>query len=32
MDAIESRIVKIPRILVDDDAAGKELAYIGLQD
>ncbi len=28
MDAIESGIVKIPRIPVDDDAAGKELVYL----
>ena len=30
MDAIESGIVKIPRIPVDDDAAGKELVYLQL--
>jgi type III restriction enzyme len=32
MDGIESGIVKIPRIPVDDDAAGKELVYLGLWD
>jgi len=32
MDAIESGIVKIPRIPVDDDAAGKELVYLRLWD
>jgi type III restriction enzyme len=32
MDAIESGIVKIPRIPVDDDAAGKELVYLQLWD
>lgn len=32
MDAIESGIVKIPRIPVDDDAAGKELVYLNLWD
>jgi type III restriction enzyme len=32
MDAIESGIVKIPRVPVDDDAAGKELAYLNLWD
>src|SRR6266567_2875056 len=32
MDAIESGIVKIPRIPVDDDAAGKELVYPRLWD
>jgi type III restriction enzyme len=32
MDAIESGIVKIPRIPVDDDAAGKELIYLQLWD
>ena len=32
MDAIESGIVKIPRIPVDDDAAGQELVYLHLWD
>ena len=32
MDAIESGIVKIPRIPVDDDAKGKELVYLQLWD
>ncbi len=32
MDAIESGIVKIPRIPVDDDAAGKEVVYLNLWD
>ena len=32
MDAIESGIVKIPRIPVDDDAAGQELVYLRLWD
>ena len=32
MDAIESGIVKIPRIPVDDDAAGKEPVYLQLWD
>ena len=32
MDAIESGIVKIPRIPVDDDAAGKQLVYLHLWD
>ena len=32
MDAIESGIVKIPRIPIDDDAAGKELLYLQLWD
>jgi type III restriction enzyme len=32
MDAIESGIVKIPRIPVDDDAAGKEVVYLRLWD
>jgi type III restriction enzyme len=32
MDAIESGIVKIPRIPVDDDAAGQELLYLDLWD
>jgi len=32
MDAIESGIVKIPRIPVDDDAAGSELVYLRLWD
>jgi type III restriction enzyme len=32
MDAIESGIVKIPRVPVDDDAAGKELVYLNLWD
>lgn len=31
-DAIESGIVKIPRIPVDDDAKGKELVYLQLWD
>ena len=32
MDAIESGIVKVPRIPVDDDAAGKEVQYLDLWD
>ncbi len=32
MDAIESGIVKIPRVPVDDDAAGSELVYLHLWD
>ena len=32
MDAIESGIVKIPRIPIDDDAADKELVYLQLWD
>jgi len=32
MDAIESGIVKVPRIPVDDDAKGKELVYLNLWD
>ncbi len=32
MDAIESGIVKIPRIPVDDDAAGEALVYLNLWD
>ena len=32
MDAIESGIVKIPRLPVDDDAAGSELTYRNLWD
>lgn len=32
MDAIESGIVKIPRIPVDDDAAGQEPVYLQLWD
>jgi type III restriction enzyme len=32
MDAIESGIVKVPRIPVDDDAAGKEVVYLRLWD
>lgn len=32
MDAIESGIVKVPRIPVDDDAAGQELVYLRLWD
>jgi len=32
MDAIESGIVKIPRIPVDDDAAGQEPVYLRLWD
>jgi type III restriction enzyme len=32
MDAIESGIVKIPRVPVDDDAAGKEVLYLRLWD
>jgi type III restriction enzyme len=32
MDAIESGIVKIPRIPVDDDAAGQEVTYLRLWD
>lgn len=30
MDAIESGIVKIPRVPVDDDAAGKQVTYLHL--
>ena len=32
MDAIESGIVKVPRIPVDDDAAGKQVTYLNLWD
>jgi type III restriction enzyme len=32
MDAIESGIVKVPRVPVDDDSAGEELAYLNLWD
>jgi type III restriction enzyme len=32
MDAIESGIVKVPRIPVDDDAADKQLVYLRLWD
>ena len=32
MDAIESGIVKVPRVPVDDDAAGNELVYLQLWD
>ncbi len=32
MDAIESGIVKIPRIPIDDDAAGEQLVYLHLWD
>ncbi len=32
MDAIESGIVKVPRVPVDDDAAGSELVYLHLWD
>jgi type III restriction enzyme len=32
MDAIESGIVKVPRVPVDDDAAGKQLVYLHLWD
>ncbi|HET8661699.1 MAG TPA: hypothetical protein VFM55_22230, partial [Micromonosporaceae bacterium] len=32
MDAIESGIVKIPRVPVDDDAAGKQPVYLNLWD
>ncbi len=32
MDAIESGIVKVPRIPVDDDDAGRELVYLRLWD
>jgi type III restriction enzyme len=32
MDAIESGIVKVPRMPVDDDAAGKEVVYRNLWD
>jgi type III restriction enzyme len=32
MDAIESGIVKVPRIPVDDDAAGREIVYLQLWD
>jgi type III restriction enzyme len=32
MDAIESGIVKIPRVPVDDDAAGKQPVYLHLWD
>jgi type III restriction enzyme len=32
MDAIESGIVKIPRIPVDDDAAGSQVVYLNLWD
>ena len=32
MDAIESGIVKIPRIPVDDDAVGRQVVYLNLWD
>jgi type III restriction enzyme len=32
MDAIESGIVKIPRVPVDDDAAGRQVVYLRLWD
>jgi type III restriction enzyme len=32
MDAIESGVVKVPRIPVDDDAAGREVVYLDLWD
>jgi type III restriction enzyme len=32
MDAIESGIVKVPRIPVDDDAAGSQVVYLNLWD
>ena len=32
MDAIESGIVKVPRIPIDDDAAGKQVVYLNLWD
>ncbi|MDQ3485711.1 MAG: DEAD/DEAH box helicase family protein [Actinomycetota bacterium] len=32
MDAIESGIVKVPRVPVDDDAAGREVVYLNLWD
>ena len=32
MDAIESGIVKVPRVPVDDDAAGREVIYLNLWD
>ena len=32
MDAIESGIVKIPRLPVDDDAEGKDVSYLHLYD
>ena len=32
MDAIESGIVKVPRLPVDDNALGKEVAYLHLYD
>jgi type III restriction enzyme len=32
MDAIESGIVKVPRIPVDDDASGRQVAYLHLWD
>ena len=32
MDAIESGIVKIPRVPVDDDAAGSQVVYLNLWD
>jgi type III restriction enzyme len=32
MDAIESGIVKVPRIPVDDDAAGEQVTYLHLWD
>ncbi|MGI8492251.1 MAG: BPTD_3080 family restriction endonuclease [Acidimicrobiales bacterium] len=32
MDSIESGIVKVPRVPVDDDAAGQELVYLRLWD
>jgi type III restriction enzyme len=32
MDAIESGIVKVPRIPVDDDAGGEQVTYLHLWD
>jgi type III restriction enzyme len=32
MDAIESGIIKVPRLPVDDDSAGKDLVYLHLWD
>jgi type III restriction enzyme len=32
MDAIESGIVKVPRVPVDDDAEGKQVVYLNLWD
>jgi type III restriction enzyme len=32
MDAIESGIVKVPRVPIDDDAAGKQPVYLNLWD